>query len=105
MRINLGERPLGDGAPCLTIAEIGSNHDGSLGRALALIDAAADAGADAVKFQSFRAATLLARRRRTAAGGWEPAAAYPTLERLEVPCEWHATLRDRATARGVLFLS
>ena len=30
MRISLGDRALGDGAPCLTIAEIGSNHDGSL---------------------------------------------------------------------------
>jgi sialic acid synthase SpsE len=105
MRIPLGDRPLGDGAPCLVIAEVGSNHDGDFPRALALIDAAAAAGADAVKFQSFRAATLLAPRRAAPGGGWEPAAAYPTLERLEVPLEWHAALRDRAAERGVLFLS
>jgi sialic acid synthase SpsE len=105
MRIALAERAVGDGAPCLLIAEVGSNHDGSLDRALALVDVAADAGADAVKFQSFRAATLLVRRCRTADGGWQPAAAYPTLERLEVPGEWHAALRDRARARGILFLS
>jgi N,N'-diacetyllegionaminate synthase len=105
MRISLGDRPLGDDAACLTIAEIGSNHDGSLDRALALIDAAADAGADAVKFQSFTAATLLARRRPSPTGGWEPAPAYPTLERLELPIDWHAPLRDRAAARGVVFLS
>jgi N,N'-diacetyllegionaminate synthase len=105
MSVRLGERALGDGAPCLVIAEIGSNHDGSLERALALVDAAAAAGADAVKFQSFRAATLLARRRPLAGGGWQPAAAYSILERLELPAEWHVSLRDRARDRGVLFLS
>ncbi len=105
MSVKLGERTLGDGAPCLVIAEIGSNHDGSLERALTLIDAAAAAGADAVKFQSFRAATLLARRRLLPSGGWEPAAAYATLERLELAAEWHVSLRDRARERGVLFLS
>ncbi|HZP41160.1 MAG TPA: N-acetylneuraminate synthase family protein [Candidatus Binatia bacterium] len=105
MRIPCADRTIGDGAPAFVIAEIGSNHDGSLERALALVDAAAAAGADAVKFQSFRAATLVARRRRLADGGWAPVEAYPTLERLEVPVDWHATLRDRAQARGVVFLS
>jgi sialic acid synthase SpsE len=105
MLINLGERTCGDGAPCLVIAEIGSNHDGSLERALALVDVAARAGADAVKFQSFRAATLLARRRPAPGGGWQPAPAYPTLERLELRADWHAPLRDRARARGLVFLS
>src|SRR5215831_10051031 len=100
MRIALGERTIGDGAPCYVIAEIGSNHDGSLERALALTRAAAAAGADAVKFQSFRAATLLARRRPLAGGGWQPAEAYPLLERLELPTEWHATLRDAAREAG-----
>ena len=105
MSIRLGDRALGAGAPCLVIAEIGSNHDGSLDRALALIDAAAAAGADVVKFQSFRAETLLARRWPAPDGGWRSAEAYPILERLEVPTEWHAPLRARAQARGVLFLS
>ena len=105
MRFTLGERAVGPGAPCLVIAEIGSNHDGSLERALALVDAAVDAGADAVKFQSFRAATLVARRWPAAGGGWKPTEAYPVLERLELPVEWHALLRDRARARGALFLS
>ena len=105
MHIALGERLLGDGAPCVTIAEIGSNHDGSLERALALVDAAAAAGADAVKFQSFRAATLLTPRRALPDGTWRANEGYPTIERLEVPVEWHAPLRDRARARGVLFLS
>ena len=46
------------GSGVLIIAEVGVNHNGDLGRALALIDAAAEAGADAVKFQAFKAEAL-----------------------------------------------
>jgi sialic acid synthase SpsE len=96
---------LGPGARCLIIAEIGSNHDGDLARATALVDAAADAGANAVKFQSFRAATLCARRWPATDGGWQPAPAFPVLERLEVPLAWHRTLAEHAATRGLCFLS
>jgi N,N'-diacetyllegionaminate synthase len=48
----IGNRLVGEGAPCFIIAEIGLAHDGSLGAAHAFIDAAADAGVDAVKFQT-----------------------------------------------------
>ncbi len=56
-RLKVGERAIGDGAPCYVVAEAGSNHNGSLPQALALIDVASEAGADAVKFQGFRART------------------------------------------------
>ena len=49
---NIGERPIGEGHPAFVIAEVAQAHDGSLGLAHAFIDAAADAGADAVKFQT-----------------------------------------------------
>jgi N,N'-diacetyllegionaminate synthase len=103
--LRCADRTIGGGAPCFVIAELGSNHDGSLERALALVDAAADAGADAVKLQSFRAATLVSRRRRLEDGSWRPVEAFPTLERLEVPPEWHVRVRDHAATRGVVFLS
>lgn len=48
----IGDRLVGEGAPCFIIAEIGLAHDGSLGAAHAYIDAAADVGVDAVKFQT-----------------------------------------------------
>jgi sialic acid synthase SpsE len=105
LRVKIGDREVGDGRPCLVVAAIGSNHDGSLPRALALIDAAASAGAHAVRFQSFRAATLTARRWPRADGGWQVCEHYAQLERLEVPADWHAPLRDRARQRGLLFLS
>jgi sialic acid synthase SpsE len=102
--LSLGEHSLGAGGPALLVAEIGSNHDGELGRALALIDAAAAAGADAVQFHSFRAAHLVARRVPTAAGNGT-AEAFAQVERCELRTEWHAVLRERATARNLVFLS
>src|SRR5262245_47527414 len=49
--VTIGERSVGPGHPCFVVAEIGINHNGSLETAKALIDAAAAAGCDAVKFQ------------------------------------------------------
>lgn len=48
----IGDRPVGAGHPAFIIAEVAQAHDGSLGLAHAFIDAAAEAGADAVKFQT-----------------------------------------------------
>lgn len=93
----------------LIIAEAGVNHDGSLDKALALVDAAADAGADIVKFQTFNAKAL--------AGGAAKKADYQQrttdaaesqlamLERLELPQAAHHTLIARAAERGIEFLS
>ena len=51
IEIRIGDRDIGDGKPVFIIAEIGVNHNGSVERAKKLIDASAEAGADAVKFQ------------------------------------------------------
>jgi N,N'-diacetyllegionaminate synthase len=52
--VKIGTREVGNGAPCLVVAEVGMAHDGSLGMAHAYIDAVAKAGAEAVKFQRHR---------------------------------------------------
>ncbi|MDC0429417.1 N-acetylneuraminate synthase family protein [Phycisphaerales bacterium] len=57
--LRIGERSIGAGAPTYIIAEIGVNHDGSVERGLELIEAAAGAGVDAVKFQWFEADRLV----------------------------------------------
>src|SRR3989338_10448579 len=49
--VKIGNKWVGEGHPCFTVAEIGINHNGSIEVAKQLIDAAIDAGADAVKFQ------------------------------------------------------
>ncbi len=79
------------------IAEASSNHAQDLGRALAFVDAAADAGCDAVKFQLFRVAELFAP---------EILASNPKLkdrERWELPVAHLGPLSKRARERGILF--
>jgi N-acetylneuraminate synthase len=49
--VKIGDRPVGDGHPCYIVAEIGINHNGDLSIAKKLVDAAVNAGCDAVKFQ------------------------------------------------------
>ena len=91
------------------IAEAGVNHDGELDTAMRLVDAAADAGADCVKFQTFRAEDLA-----SAAAGKAPYQQATTdsserqldmLRRLELPRAWHLPLIERCRARGIVFLS
>ena len=107
--VALGERLVGDEQPVYVIAEAGSNHDRDLSQARRLIDVAAAAGADAVKFQTFRAEDIVAdvpTRARYLDGILPPDTTMLELFRaLELPREWHAELRDHAVARGIDFLS
>jgi len=56
--ISIDGKTIGDGYPCFTIAEAGANHDGILDKALKLIDAAKNAQADSIKFQTYQASKL-----------------------------------------------
>lgn len=91
------------------IAEAGVNHNGRRDLALALIDAAADAGADAVKFQTFKAEKLASSSAPKA--GYQKANTGTTesqvemLKKLELPLEWHAELLAHARSKGIQFLS
>lgn len=103
--IKIGDRQVGTGYPAYVIAEIGSNHDSDINRAKELIEAAKYAGADAVKFQSFTAEGLLNPLRPDEGGKWVPHPAYPVLESLTVPEEWHSTLMAHCASVGITFLS
>jgi N-acetylneuraminate synthase len=91
------------------IAEAGVNHDGSPARAIELVDIAAEAGADAVKFQSFRAGNVVSR--------WAAKAAYQErttgadesqldmIRKLELDVDAHRAVAARCRLRGIEFMS
>jgi len=104
--IVIDEKAIGVSCRTFVIAEIGINHDGDVERAADLIDAAAASGADAVKFQTFRADLLLAGDRdRLAQQGNGRESAREMFRRLELGREAHEKLKARADARGITFLS
>lgn len=102
-------QPIGEGHPCFVIAEAGVNHNGSLELGKALVDAAAESGANAVKFQTFKAESLVSAgapkaeyQRRTTDKAESQLA---MIKRLELPREAHGALLCRCRERGILFLS
>lgn len=106
----LGPRRLGVGEACYVIAEIGSNFNGSLDLAKQSIDSAVDAGADAVKFQTFKADEFVAGKQlsysyRLPDGAQVTESQYDMFKKLELPDAWHAHLYDYAQSKGVDFLS
>lgn len=105
----IGSRRVGTGAPCFVIAEAGVNHNGERSTARRLIDAAVAAGADAVKFQTFRAEQLATRQAPKAAyqkkSGRAGESQWAMLKRLELSAEDHSVLFDYAKKRKILFLS
>lgn len=102
----IGPRRVGPGEPCLIIAEIGQAHDGSLGMAHAYIDAAAGAGADAVKFQ-----THIAAAESTPGEPFripfspQDASRYDYWQRMEFSEEQWQGLAKHAGEEGLIFLS
>ena len=106
MEIKISESTIGVGHPCFIIAEVAQAHDGSLGTAHAYIDAIANAGANAIKFQ-----THIASAESTPVDTFrvnfsrQDATRYEYWRRMEFTAEQWQGLFDHANERGLIFLS
>jgi sialic acid synthase SpsE len=106
--VSIGNRQIGDAHPCYVIAEAGSNHNGDLELAKELIDAASRAGADAIKFQAFRAAKHYSRFTPNFTyleGAHGERSTYDLIRSIELHRDWHPILMEFAESRGIMFLS
>lgn len=105
-KIKIGNKNIGQGENCFVIAEIAQAHDGSLGMAHAYIDAVAEAGADAIKFQ-----THIADQESSKDEPWrvkfsrQDETRFDYWKRMEFTAEQWAGLKQHADEKGIIFLS
>jgi N-acetylneuraminate synthase len=109
--IRIGDRVLGPAEPTYFIADVGANHDGDLERAKELVHVAAEAGADAAKFQHFQAETIVSR------GGFEslgaqlshqeawPKPVFDVYTDASLDLGWTEPLAEECRAAGIEFLT
>ncbi len=107
--LKLTDCTIGDGAPVLMIAEAGVNHNGDVDIAHQLVDAAAAAGADAIKFQTFITEEIVSPDAPLAghhlANVGEEMTHFDLLKKIELPWDAHAGLKAHCEDKGVIFIS
>jgi N-acetylneuraminate synthase len=107
--IEIAGRRIGAEHPPFVICELSGNHNGSLDRALAMIDAAAATGCDAIKIQTYTADTITMDvdrpEFRIHGGLWDGRSLHELYQEAQTPFEWHAALFERARQRGVILFS
>ena len=111
MSINIAGRLIGPDHPPFVIAEMSGNHNQSLDRALAIVDAAAQSGAHAIKLQTYTADTITLNVR----GGnfeisdsdslWSGRNLHDLYKNAYTPWEWHAPIMERAADLGLICFS
>tara|TARA_Y100000310_G_C20696501_1_gene826095 strand:+ start:241 stop:1287 length:1047 start_codon:yes stop_codon:yes gene_type:complete len=109
MKIYIQHRLIGEGKPCFIIAEAGVNHNGSFGLAKKLVDAAKEAGVDAVKFQTFKAEKIVTpdaqQAKYQAKNIGKEESQYAMLKRLELTFTDFRKLKEYCDQKGIIFLS
>lgn len=109
--MKIGQRLVGQDAPPFVIAEMSGNHNQSLDRALAIVEAAAKAGAHALKLQTYTADTMTLDlddgefHISDPDSLWAGTSLYKLYEQAHTPWEWHKPIMDRAKELGMLCFS
>lgn len=102
-KIQIGNKSIGEDEPCFIIAEAGSNHNRDFNQALKLIDVAVEAGADAVKFQTYCAEHLYSKNISKIKEKEE--SIWDIIKRIEMPSHWHSDLAEYCAKNKIIFLS
>ncbi len=108
INVRIADKIIGEGEPCFIIAEAGVNHNGDIELAKELIDAARNAGADAVKFQTFKAGKVVTQNAEKAEyqkETTEKGSQYEMIKKLELTEEDFNDLADYAKKKNIVFLS
>ena len=106
--VRVGPHSIGRKYPPFVIAEMSGNHNGDLDRALAIVDAVADSGAQALKIQTYTADTITidadgpAFRVEDGHGLWGGRTLHQLYDEAHTPWDWHRPIFDRARDRGLL---
>ena len=100
---------IGHGYPCYIIAEMSANHAGDLNRAIEIIHAAKESGADCIKLQTYTADTITIDSNKEyfqiAKGTWQGENLYQLYKKAYTPWEWQGKLKEEADKVGIDFLS
>ncbi len=105
-----GERTIGPGYPSFIIAEMSGNHNQSFERALKIIDAAIEAGVDAIKLQTYTPDTLTINCEKESFqvkvnDAWKGNTLYSLYEKAHTPWDWQQKLKEYAESKGVILFS
>src|SRR3989344_9257724 len=103
-------RKIGEGHPCFIVAEMSGNHKQDIKRAYKMIDAAAEAGVDAIKLQTYTPDTLTINSdkkwfRIGATNTWAGQTLYDLYKTAYTPWEWHPKLFAYARSLGLIIFS